>query len=462
MVQKVGPAVPTKPVVPAEGSPRIVRTATPLRTLTTWLVITAALVTTGVLSALPADAATRTYSTTGTVNVRAGKGTNTALVGSLPKGAHVLAAGSASGQWQPIRYESKTAYVHRDYLKADPKPVKTFTTGPSGRKTTTAKVYLRTGPSLSASIVRTYPKGSVMQVTGKSSGDYSQVVVSGTTRWMATRLLSATTNTLPDTVAGYTATINLALRSTASVTASSLASITAGKRVDGTGKHSDGYTQVVFGRQVGWVLTGYLKAVPGTPQKYVLPLRTKILYTKSTVTLRTSADAESPAADKVAKDQPLRVTGQTKNSYTAVIWDGAVRWTASASLTTKKPAIADLGSTSLNKLQSYGKTAVLTVRKDFPQIKTIYGWRASSSYSEDHPSGRAVDFMIPSYKSNKALGDELAAYVIANAKKLHVNYVIWRQRSYSIERGTWKKMDDRGGDTANHVDHVHVSFFQAP
>lgn len=436
--------------------------ASHLRNLLTSLVLTVALIGGGVLTALPAGAASKTFSTVGTVNVRAGKGTNTALIGSLPKGAHVLATGKASGDWQPIRYESKTAYVHRDYLKADAKAATTFTTGPSGRKTTIAKVYLRTGPSLRSSIVRTYSKGSVMQVTGKSSGDYSQVTVSGVTRWMATRLLSTTTNTLPDTVAGYTAIINLALRSTASVTASSLASITSGKRVDATGKHSGGYTQVVFGTKVGWVLTGYLKAVAGTPKKYVLPLRTKILYTKSTVTLRTAADAESAAAGTLAKNEPLRVTGATKNSYTAVIWDGTVRWTATNSLTATKPAIADLGSTSLNKLQSYGKLAVLAVRDKFPQIKTIYGWRASSSYSEDHPSGRAVDFMVPSYKTNKALGDKVAQYFIDNADKLHVNYVIWRQRSFSIDRGSWKKMDDRGGDTANHMDHVHVSFFQAP
>ena len=436
--------------------------AATLRKLLTWLIVTAALVGSGLITAVPADAANRTFSVTGTVNIRAGKGTNTALLGSLPKGAHVLATGKASGDWQPIRYESKTAYVRRDYLKADAKPASTFTTGPTGRKTTTARVYLRTGPNLRSSIVRTYAKGSVMQVTGKSSGDYSQVTVGGATGWMATRLLSKTTDTVPDTVAGYTAIIKLALRSTASPNASSLASIAPGKRVNGTGKHSGGYSQVVYGTQVGWALTGYLKAVAGTPKKYVLPLRTKILYTKSTLTLRTAADAESAATGKLAKGEPLRVTGKTKNSYTAVIWDGTVRWTASASLTATKPAIADLGSTSLNKLQLHGKNAVGGVRAKFPQITTIYGWRASSSYSEDHPSGRAVDFMVPSYKTNKALGDEVAQYLIDNAEKLHVNYVIWRQRSYSIERGSWKKMEDRGGATANHLDHVHVSFFQVP
>ena len=449
--------------MPTEGRAPIVRAATPLRKLITWLVVTLALVGSGVLSADLAGAATQTYSTVGTVPVRAGKATSSAQLGSLPKGAHVLATGKASGDWQPIRYESRTGYVQRRYLKADAKPATRFTTGPSGRKTTTARVYLRTGASLSSSIVRTYSKGAVVEVTGISGGDYTQVKADGTAGWMATRLLSKTTSTRPATVAGYTATTTLALRASASVSASSLASVAVGTRVDGTGTHSGGYTQVVFrhpGRlgdhrlPQGRVRDAKEVCAAAAPRD---PLHEERRHLADGRRRRVGR----PAA-KLGKDQVLRATGATKNSYTAVIWNGSVVWTASSSLTTKKPAIVDLGSTSLNKLQTYPKLAVLAIRDKFPQISTMYGWRASSSYSEDHPSGRAVDVMIPSYKTNKALGDKVAQYLIDNAKKLHVNYVIWRQRSYSIERGTWKKMDDRGGDTANHYDHVHVSFFQTP
>ena len=33
-----------------------------------------------------------------------------------------------------------------------------------------------------------------------------------------------------------------------------------------------------------------------------------------------------------------------------------------------------------------------------------------------------------------------------------------RDSTYTIARGSWVKMADRGGDTANHMNHVHVSF----
>ncbi|MGE3285787.1 MAG: hypothetical protein AB7J32_06745 [Pseudonocardia sp.] len=69
----------------------------------------------------------------------------------------------------------------------------------------------------------------------------------------------------------------------------------------------------------------------------------------------------------------------------------------------------------------------------------------------DHPVGLAIDFMV-----NRATGDRLADCALANMKALGVKYVIWRQR---INTGSgWKPMEDRGGITANHYDHVHVSF----
>ena len=37
-------------------------------------------------------------------------------------------------------------------------------------------------------------------------------------------------------------------------------------------------------------------------------------------------------------------------------------------------------------------------------------------------------------------------------------YIIWQQRYYDIRTGGgWRMMSDRGGATANHYDHVHVS-----
>ena len=60
--------------------------------------------------------------------------------------------------------------------------------------------------------------------------------------------------------------------------------------------------------------------------------------------------------------------------------------------------------------------------------------------------------------------DELAEYLTKNMNELGVYYVIWKQRFYMPQfnicdsANTWNLMLDRGGITANHFDHVYVSF----
>jgi hypothetical protein len=82
-----------------------------------------------------------------------------------------------------------------------------------------------------------------------------------------------------------------------------------------------------------------------------------------------------------------------------------------------------------------------------PDMHGVAG-RAGTS---DHPSGLAVDFMV-----DRATGDALASCALENMEALGIKYVIWEQR---INHGNgWRLMEDRGGETANHFDHVHVSF----
>ncbi|WP_409465399.1 hypothetical protein [Amycolatopsis sp. GA6-003] len=79
------------------------------------------------------------------------------------------------------------------------------------------------------------------------------------------------------------------------------------------------------------------------------------------------------------------------------------------------------------------------------------GGRAGRSGASDHPAGLALDFMV-----DAKTGNALAAYVLEHQDELGAKYVIWQQR-YNDGSG-WSAMEDRGGETANHYDHVHVSF----
>ncbi len=82
----------------------------------------------------------------------------------------------------------------------------------------------------------------------------------------------------------------------------------------------------------------------------------------------------------------------------------------------------------------------------------------------DHGVGKACDFMESSggvmpTAARQAHGDQVAAWCIANASRLGIKYVIWKQRIYDMRSPGWTQMEDRGGITANHFDHVHVSVF---
>ena len=92
-------------------------------------------------------------------------------------------------------------------------------------------------------------------------------------------------------------------------------------------------------------------------------------------------------------------------------------------------------------------------------ITNIGGYRKGDP--EDHGQGLAVDVMVP---TSSELGDQVAQYAIDNMDRAGISYIIWKQQFYMPVNNiygpanTWNQMPDRGGDTANHYDHVHISF----
>lgn len=88
--------------------------------------------------------------------------------------------------------------------------------------------------------------------------------------------------------------------------------------------------------------------------------------------------------------------------------------------------------------------------------------------TQDHTLGLALDFMLYTRDGSSIrtqAGNEIAAWFVTHADRLNVSYVIWRQRIWNPSRDpagasweNWRRMEDRGSPTQNHMDHVHVSF----
>jgi hypothetical protein len=87
-------------------------------------------------------------------------------------------------------------------------------------------------------------------------------------------------------------------------------------------------------------------------------------------------------------------------------------------------------------------------------VSTVIGVAGRGGVS-DHPIGLALDFMV-----DRSAGDALASCALRNQDRMGITYVIWQQR---INYGNgWEPMEDRGDATANHMDHVHISFAPRP
>ena len=145
-----------------------------------------------------------------------------------------------------------------------------------------------------------------------------------------------------------------------------------------------------------------------------------------------------------------------------IIFDKAVRWVTAKYLSKSAPRAMPSSWRAVERgLKPNAIKVHRAVRAKFPQITTYCTVRAGCI--PDHSTGRALDCMIPNYRSasGKALGYEVAAWAKANAKSLGINYVIWNQHIWNIQRDSegWRYMADRGSDSANHKNHVHITVF---
>ena len=88
----------------------------------------------------------------------------------------------------------------------------------------------------------------------------------------------------------------------------------------------------------------------------------------------------------------------------------------------------------------------------------------SQRSSGEHPKGRACDFSAASggfenvnaSGGDRTYGNNLAAYLVKNASRLGVLYVIWYRQIWH-PGGGWSSYSGSGGPAATHTNHVHLS-----
>ena len=415
-----------------------------------------ALALTGLLSGVSVTATADTSMTATTaVNVRAAASTSSKIVGGLYRGQTVTAV-SATASWTKIRFGSKLAYVSSQYLKGGPSAPGGSATG---TRVTTTKVNLRKGPGLSYGKITVIPDNATVTLTGKAARGYSEVRWAKSAGWVASQYLSKPSG-LPAVVGTRVTTADLLIRTTSGSDYKVVGEVAKGKTVSITGTTQNGRAQIVYANAVRWVTAKYL-STPTSPGPVTpgLPKITGTRFATTTLIIRSTPNADFASITEVATGTQLSITGVITNGRMQIVYDNAARWVTAQYLSTTKPATP---AYPVEKgLKPNAIKVHRAVRATFPQITSIGGVRKDPL--PDHPSGRALDLMIPNYKSasGKALGEKVALWAKANAKGLGINYVIWNQRIWNIERDKegWRYMADRGGDSANHKNHVHITVF---
>ena len=167
------------------------------------------------------------------------------------------------------------------------------------------------------------------------------------------------------------------------------------------------------------------------------------------------AEAKKNAEAKVAADTKLKQEAEAKKAAEA-------KQTTTVAGGLPEVTAAELADPAMNGLTPHTKKMKVALAKKFG-ITSFSLFRAGDDdgTGHGHNSGMAVDFMVP---VNSVQGDQLAEYLTKHMDELGIYYIIWKQRFYMPQQNiygpanTWNIMPNRGGVTANHYDHVHVSF----
>ncbi len=181
------------------------------------------------------------------------------------------------------------------------------------------------------------------------------------------------------------------------------------------------------------------------------------LWTTEELNLWSGPTPDDVKLGVVEPGKRVLVTGRQRSEREEIVVDGEAMWVSSGYLDDEEPVEGIGGSCTNGSSVSSGVSPNISkvheaVCAAFPQITSYGTFRGDG----EHSQGRAVDIMV-----SGAAGWAVADFVRAHYAELGVEYLIYSQKIWSVERGGegWRSMSDRGSATANHYDHVHVTTY---
>lgn len=188
------------------------------------------------------------------------------------------------------------------------------------------------------------------------------------------------------------------------------------------------------------------------------------LWTTEELNIWDSPDKDAKQHGTIDAGEKVIATGRSDSGRSEIVIDGKSRWVTSEYLDDEKPEPPDPAEAPINTAGCTNGTSVESgvspnivkvheaVCAAFPEITTYGTFRGDG----EHAQGIAVDIMVSGDR-----GWQVAEFVRNHYSELGVNYLIYSQQIWSVDRSGegWRGMEDRGSTTANHYDHVHVTTY---
>ena len=188
----------------------------------------------------------------------------------------------------------------------------------------------------------------------------------------------------------------------------------------------------------------------------VLVPRTTVVYAVEDTSVLAEPGSRGSRLSSLSRGAQLAVTGRTEDGYSEVAAGAALGWILTAATSTSPPPeLSGAPCPGQGSVENGLRASTIAVHRavcaEFPGL--VHGGLRPGD-DGDHGTGKALDIMI-----RGAAGDELARWLQQNAEELGIHQLIWRQRIWysGSSFDAWQGMEDRGSETANHYDHVHVS-----
>lgn len=179
-------------------------------------------------------------------------------------------------------------------------------------------------------------------------------------------------------------------------------------------------------------------------------------WTTAPLNLWARPDKRAKKVGELDEGEKVRLTGRKYAGRSEIVLDGKARWVTSGYFSDEKPPTLTGDCTNGTSVPAGVSPNIKKVHAavcaNFPEIGTYGTFRGDG----EHSQGLAVDIMVSGSR-----GWEVAEFVRANYAALGVNYLIYSQKIWSLDRSGegWRGMSNRGSATANHYDHVHVTVY---